>query len=107
MAFYDSILESNLGKVGAGVLVTVGAVLLVPVLIPAVASAVKPVVKGAIKGGMILFEKGNQLVSESMEMLEDITAEAKAELLHEKSLASAAAATESAAAQTPPAGAAE
>jgi hypothetical protein len=67
-------------SLGAGLLVGVGAVLLVPVVLPVVATAIKPVAKAAIKGGILLYDKGKVAVAEIQETVEDLVAEAKAEL---------------------------
>jgi hypothetical protein len=46
-------------------------------------------VKAAIKGGIVLYEKGRETVAEVGEVLEDIVAEAKAEVAaeHEQAIA--------------------
>jgi len=67
-------------SLGTGLLVGVGAVLLVPVVLPVVATAVKPLAKAAIKGGILLYDKGKVAVAEIQETVEDLVAEAKAEL---------------------------
>ncbi len=64
---------SNLA-IGAGV------VMLAPVVLPVVGSIVKPVVKAAIKGALVTVEGAKVAVAEAKESLEDITAEAKAEI---------------------------
>ncbi|MEM8832494.1 MAG: DUF5132 domain-containing protein [Cyanobacteria bacterium P01_G01_bin.19] len=59
----------------------VAAVVLLPVLVPVAAGKVaKPLAKATIKGGIILYEKGKGVIAEVGETLEDIVAEAKAEL---------------------------
>jgi hypothetical protein len=45
-----------------------------------VGAVAKPVAKAAIKGGLLLAEKVKVTVAEVKESMEDITAEAKAEL---------------------------
>jgi hypothetical protein len=44
------------------------------------ASVAKPVAKAAIKGGLVLFEKGKETFAEMGEVVEDLVAEAKAEI---------------------------
>jgi hypothetical protein len=67
-------------SLGSGLLVGVGAVLLVPVVLPVVATAIKPLAKAAIKGGILLYDKGKVAVAELQETVEDLVAEAKAEM---------------------------
>ena len=56
------------------------AIVLLPVLIPVAGKVVKPLAKATIKGGIVLYEKGKGVITEVGESLEDIIAEAKAEL---------------------------
>ncbi len=58
----------------------IAAIVLLPVFVPVVAGVGKPVAKAAIKGGILLYEKGKGVIAEVGESLEDIMAEAKAEL---------------------------
>ena len=58
----------------------IAAVVLLPVIIPGVGKVVKPMAKSAIKGGIVLYEKGKGVFSEVGETLEDLVAEAKAEI---------------------------
>lgn len=58
----------------------IAAIVLLPVLIPVAAGVGKPVAKTAIKGGILLYEKGKGVIAEAGETLEDLVAEAKAEL---------------------------
>ncbi|MDJ0680563.1 MAG: DUF5132 domain-containing protein [Xenococcaceae cyanobacterium MO_167.B52] len=59
----------------------VAAIVLLPVLIPVAAGKVgKPLAKATIKGGIVLYEKGKGVIAEVGETLEDLVAEAKAEL---------------------------
>lgn len=83
-------------KIGTGLLVGVGAILLAPVVIPAAAAVIRPVAKAAIKGGFVLYQKGREAIAETVEMFEDIAAEAKAELIeeHEAEIAAVAPAGE-------------
>lgn len=77
MALFDNGLKGN---ILGGLAIGIGAAILAPAVIPAIASIVKPLAKAAIKGGIILYEKGKETVAEVSEMVEDIVAEAKAEL---------------------------
>ncbi len=61
-------------------IVGVAAAIVAPVLLPVVGAVVRPVLKTAIKGGILLYNKGRELVAEAVESVEDLTAEAKAEM---------------------------
>lgn len=67
-------------QLGNGVLVGVGAVLLAPVVIPALAGILRPVAKAAIKGSLITYNKFKETTAEVIESIEDLAAEAKAEV---------------------------
>jgi hypothetical protein len=68
-------LAENLGVPG------IAAIVLLPVLVPVVAGKIgKPLAKASIKGGIVLYEKGKGVLAEVGESIEDIIAEAKAEL---------------------------
>jgi hypothetical protein len=59
----------------------IAAIILLPVLVPVVAGKIgKPLAKATIKGGIVLYEKGKGVLAEVGESIEDIIAEAKAEL---------------------------
>ena len=59
----------------------IAAIVLLPVLVPVAAGKIgKPLAKATIKGGIVLYEKGKGVIAEVGETLEDIVAEAKAEL---------------------------
>lgn len=77
MALFDNGLKGN---ILGGLAIGIGAAVLAPAVMPVVASIVKPLAKAAIKGGIILYEKGREIVAETGEMIEDIVAEAKAEM---------------------------
>ena len=74
----DGILAGN--GLATGLLVGIGAAIIVPALFPAVATVAKPLVKGAIKVGVTLYEKGNEAIAEVSEVIEDLVAEAKSEM---------------------------
>jgi hypothetical protein len=61
----------------------VAAIVLLPVLVPVAGKVAKPIAKAAVKGGIVLYEKGKGIIAEVGESLEDIIAEAKAELSEE------------------------
>jgi hypothetical protein len=67
-------------KVGGSIVVGAGVMLLAPIVVPVFVSAFKPVAKAAIKGSMIAYGKVREVAAETAETLEDLAAEAKAEL---------------------------
>ena len=67
-------------KLGSGVLVGAGIVILAPIVIPVVANVVKSLTKATIKGTMIAYQKAKIATAETIEGLEDLAAEAKAEI---------------------------
>ena len=79
MAFFDNGL-----KIGTGLAIGLGVIILAPVISPAVAAAVRPVVKASVKSGMIFFQKTIELIAEAKESVEDLAAEAQAELAEER-----------------------
>jgi len=86
-----ALLDNGL-KVSTGVAVGLGAILLAPTVLPIIAAVARPLVKATIKGGIILYERGKELIAETAEVLEDLAAEAKAELAqaHEEAMSAVA-----------------
>jgi hypothetical protein len=68
------------GNIFTGLAIGIGAAILAPAIIPVVAGIAKPLVKAAIKGGVVLYDKGKETFAETKEIIEDLVAEAKAEL---------------------------
>jgi len=68
------------GNIMTGLAIGIGAAILAPVIIPAAAAVAKPLTKAAIKGGVLLYERGKEMVAEAGEVIEDLVAEAKAEI---------------------------
>lgn len=68
------------GNILGGLAIGIGASVLAPVVIPVLASVVKPLTKAAIKGGFLLYDKGRETFAEVQEVVEDLVAEAKAEI---------------------------
>lgn len=66
----------NMGSLAMGA----GVVLLAPVVIPVVGAIIKPVAKAVIKGGIMAYEGAKLSIAETKETIEDLTAEAKAEV---------------------------
>jgi hypothetical protein len=76
----------------------IAAIVLLPVMVPVVAGKIgKPLAKATIKGGIVLYEKGKGIIAEIGENVEDIIAEAKAELAEGTSEAAEVAEAEAAA----------
>jgi hypothetical protein len=67
----------------SNVMLGAGMVLLAPVVIPLVAGVLKPVAKAAIKMGMITYHKVKETTAEAIESMEDLAAEAAAEVAEE------------------------
>ena len=76
MAIWD---YSPKAGVWTGIAIGVG-LLVAPVVIPMIATAARPVAKAAIKGGLMLYEKGREMLAEVSEVVEDLAAEAKSEV---------------------------
>lgn len=72
-------LGSNL-RMGTGLAVGAGVILLTPIVFPMVGTLLKSLTKAGIKGGMIVAEKTKITLAEARETLEDLAAEARAEL---------------------------
>jgi hypothetical protein len=62
------------------VAVGAGVVLLAPVAVSLIGSLMRPIAKAAIKSGLMVYDKGREMAAETRESIEDLTAEAKAEL---------------------------
>lgn len=77
---FKDLIEEIPGGWAAGI----GALVLAPIIVPALAKAGKPLVKAALKGGLRLYEKSRGAIAEAGEVLEDLVAEAQAELADER-----------------------
>ena len=71
------------GDFGSGALVGAGAVLLAPIVVPAVASGLKYLMKTTVRGGAIAYREAKNAASGMIEGLENLAAEAKAEIEEE------------------------
>ncbi len=83
MALFDNGLKGN---ILTGLAVGIGAAVIAPAVMPVLAGVAKPLAKALIKGGISLYEKGREAIAEGGEVLEDIVAEAKAELEQERQM---------------------
>ena len=79
MAVQDIFKGNIVALLGIGIVAAV----LVPIALPVVARAAKPLAKAMVKSGIIVFEKGRAAVAELGEVMEDVVAEAKAEIEQE------------------------
>jgi hypothetical protein len=68
------------GNIISGLAIGVGSAILAPLLVPTLSKAAKPLAKAAIKGGLVLFETGKEKLAEAQELMDDLLAEARAEL---------------------------
>ena len=74
MALFDK------GNILTGLAIGIGSAILAPVVIPALSGAAKPLAKAAIKGGLILYDKSKETCAEVYEVVDDLVAEARAEV---------------------------
>ena len=79
MAVQDIFKGNILAVLGIGIVAAV----LIPIALPVVARAAKPLAKAMVKSGIIVYEKGREAVAELGEVMEDVVAEAKAEIEQE------------------------
>jgi hypothetical protein len=79
MAVQDMFKGNIVTVLGIGLVAAV----LVPIALPVVARAAKPLAKALVKSGIIIYEKGREAVAELGEVMEDVVAEAKAEIEQE------------------------
>jgi Protein of unknown function (DUF5132) len=75
-----AIFEGWKGNILGGLAIGIGASVVAPVVIPVLATVVKPLAKAAIKGSFLLYDKGRETFAEVQEVVEDLVAEAKAEI---------------------------
>lgn len=86
MALFDNGFKGNI-LTGLGI--GLGATILAPVVVPVVSAIIKPLAKAAIKGGVLFYEKGRETVGEVGEVVEDLVAEVKSEIVEAQRQAAA------------------
>jgi hypothetical protein len=86
-----ALLDGLKGNLVTGLAIGIGAAVLAPVVIPVLASVAKPLAKAVIKGGLLMYERGKEAAAELGEVVEDVVAEAKAEMAQGQNGASPAA----------------
>ncbi len=88
MALFEDLFK---GKATTGIAIGLGAAILTPVVISVLGGAARPLARAAVKSGIIVYEKGKETLAEFGEVMDDLVAEARAEL--EKGQAQGAAIT--------------
>ncbi len=83
----ENFFKNNTGK---GFAIGIAAVVLAPVILPVVVQAARPLARAAIKSGILFFNKGRETVAELGEVVEDLVAEARAEIDEERAKATSA-----------------
>ena len=87
-----ALFEGSAGSVAIGAVVGLAAAVLAPVLIPVVATVGRPLLKGAIKGAIVAYGRGQEVMGELTETIEDMTVEAREEMKSNNGQRTAAAA---------------
>ncbi len=80
MALFDDIVEGFGSSWVSSVLVGIGVALVAPIVVPALAVGIRPLAKAVIKGGMMVYDKGAEVLAETGEQLSDLVAEARSDL---------------------------
>ena len=80
MALFDNIVEGFGSSWVPTFLAGVGVALVAPVVIPALAAGMRPLAKAMIKGGMMVYDKGAEVLAETGEQLSDLVAEVRSEI---------------------------
>lgn len=75
---------------GKGFAIGIAAAILAPVILPVVVQAARPLARAAIKSGILFLNKGRETVAELGEVVEDLVAEARAEIDEERAKAASA-----------------
>jgi hypothetical protein len=65
-----------------GLAIGLGVAAIAPLVASALFGASRPLARAAIKSGLILYEKGREAAAEFAEVVEDLVAEARAEVAH-------------------------
>jgi hypothetical protein len=80
MALFDDIVEAFGSSWVPSVLVGAGVALVAPVVVPALAAGMRPLAKAVIKGGIMVYDKGAEVLAEAGEQFSDLVAEVRSEL---------------------------
>jgi hypothetical protein len=66
--------------IAKGLAIGLGAAIVAPIALAAAGSFGRPLARAAVKTGLLFYEKGRETAAELGEMMEDLVAEARAEL---------------------------
>src|SRR3954451_15703983 len=77
MALLEDLLEGNMGT---GLAAGIGIAILGPLLAPVIADVVRPLAKTTIKASLLAFDAGREGLARLNEALDDLVADARAEL---------------------------
>ena len=80
MALFDDMVQGLTSSWVPSVLVGVGVALVAPIVVPALAGGMRPLAKAVVKGGMLVYDKGAEVIAEASEQLSDMLAEARSDL---------------------------
>ena len=75
-----ALFEGTAGSVVVGAVVGLAAAVLAPVILPVVATVGRPLLKGAIKGAIKAYGRGQEVVGELTETIEDMSVEVREEM---------------------------
>jgi hypothetical protein len=73
-------LEDAIGGWSGGILVGLGAILVVPAVLPVLGSVVRPVVSTLVSGGLAIADAVSGVVAEGYDQVSGLVAEARAEI---------------------------
>jgi hypothetical protein len=79
MALFEDVVEGLTGSWVSSALIGVGVVLVAPLVASALAPGIRPLMKTVVKGGVLVYDKGAEVLAEAGEQLSDIIAEVRAE----------------------------
>lgn len=75
-----ALLEDTLGGWSGGMLVGLGAIVVLPAALPVIGSIVRPVVRTVVSGSLALADMVSGVVAEGYDQVSDLVAEARAEM---------------------------
>jgi hypothetical protein len=87
MPSLGDIIKSDITK---GMALGAGAALFAVGAIPGIMKSTRPLARAALKSGLLLYERGREVIAEAQETVEDLVAEVKAELAEESKQSAAA-----------------
>ncbi|MDD5033144.1 MAG: DUF5132 domain-containing protein [Methylococcaceae bacterium] len=81
MPNFQDLIKNDLAR---GIALGVGAALVAAAAIPVIVTATRPLARVALKSGILLLEKGREVMAEAGENFEDLVAEVKAEMAEQR-----------------------